>query len=59
MCPTEFISELVTGGPKNYAYRFMTGETAEKTVCNVRDITLNYNASKFVNFERIKDMIFG
>jgi len=28
-----------------------------KTVCKVRGITLNYNASKLVNFESIRDMI--
>jgi len=58
--PSEFISEFVSGGPKNYAYRLMTGGTGgevEKTVCKVRGITLNYNASKLVNIERIKDMI--
>jgi len=57
--PSEFISEFVSGGPKNYAYRVMTGGTGEeeKTVCKVRGITLNYNASKLVNFERLNDMI--
>jgi len=35
----------------------MTGGEVEKRVCKVRGITLNYNASKLVNFERIKDMI--
>jgi len=29
--PTEFISEFVSGGPKNYAYMVMTGGTGEKT----------------------------
>ena len=29
----------------------------EKTICKVLGITLNYNASKLVNFERIRDMI--
>jgi len=53
------MSEFVSGGPKNYAYMVMTGGRGEKekTVCKVRGITLNYNASKLVNFERIKDMI--
>ena len=58
--PSEFISEFVSGGPKNYAYSVMAGGTGgreEKTLCKVRGITLNYNASKLVNFERIKDMI--
>ena len=29
----------------------------EKTVCKVRGITLNYNASQLINFERIKEII--
>jgi len=58
--PSAFISEFVSGGPKNYAYRVIadgTGGEVEKTVCKVRGMTLNYNVSKLVNFERIKDMI--
>ena len=55
--PSEFISEFASGGSKNYAYRVMTERTGEKTLCKVRGITLNYNLSKLVNFERIKDMI--
>jgi len=57
--PSEFMSEFVSGGHKNYAYRVMTGGTGEeeKTVCKVRGVTLNYNASKLVNFERNKYMI--
>jgi hypothetical protein len=30
---------------------------AEKTICKLRDITLNYSASQLINFERIKHMI--
>jgi len=56
--PSESISEFVSGGPKNYAYKIVTeGKEEEKTVCKVRGITLNYSASKLVNFENIRDMI--
>jgi hypothetical protein len=54
---SESISEFVSGGPKNYAYKIVTEGKGEKTVCKFRGITLNYNASKLVNFERIRDMI--
>jgi len=48
----------VSGGPKNYVYKtFISVTKAEKTVCKVRGITLNYNASELVNFETIKEMI--
>ena len=48
----------MSGGPNNYTYKTFNSVTgAEKTVCKVKGITLNYNASQFVNFEKIKDMI--
>jgi len=43
---------------KHYAYRLITNE-GEKTVCKVRGITLNFRASKLVNFEVINAMILG
>jgi hypothetical protein len=56
----EYISEFVSGGPKNYGYKLcnsVTGET--KTVCKVRGMTLNYKASQLVNFETIKDLVLN
>jgi len=57
--PSESIIEFVSGGPKNYAFKIVIeGKKEEKkTVCKVRGITLNYNASKLVKFESIRDMI--
>jgi len=57
--PSESISEFVSGGPKNYVYKIVTEgkKEEEKTVCKVRGLTLNYSASKLVNFESIRDMI--
>jgi len=43
---------------KIFAYRLITNE-GEKTLCKVRGITLNYHASKLVNFEVIRAMILG
>jgi len=57
--PNEIVSEFVSGGPKNYAYKTFNSVTgAEKNVCKVKGITLNYNTSQFVNFEKIKEIIF-
>jgi hypothetical protein len=53
------IDEFVSGGPKNYAYRTINPATGEDTVCKVRGITLNYSASRLVNFDVIRDMILG
>jgi len=56
--PSQFIEECFRGSPNNYAYTIVHSATGErKTVCKVRGITLNYIASKLVNFEVIKDMI--
>ena len=56
--PDEYIAEFVGAGPKNYAYRTRNPATGEgKTVCKIRGITLNYNASQLVNFDTIKEII--
>jgi len=56
--PNEIISEFVSGGSKNYAYKTHNSVThAEKTVCKVRGITLNFKASHLVNFEKMREMI--
>jgi hypothetical protein len=52
----ELIIEFVSGGQKNYVYWLITNE-GEKTVCKVRSITLNYHASRLVNFEVIEAII--
>jgi hypothetical protein len=56
--PHEYIQEYVAAGPKNYSYKSLNSMNGEcKTICKVRGITLNYNASQLVNFDRMKDMI--
>jgi len=56
--PNKIITEFLSGGPKNYAYKTFNSVTrAEKTFCKVRGITLNYNASQLVNVGKIKDLI--
>ena len=58
--PNEIISEVVSASPKNYAYKTLNTSTGDsKTVCEVRRITLNFSASKLVNFERLKDIILA
>ena len=58
--PVQIISEFVSGGPKNYAYKVVDIVTDEiKTICKVRGITLNYSASKLVNFNVIRDIILN
>ena len=48
-----YITEFVSGGPKNYAYRTSTGEET----CKVRGFTLNYKNSCIINFESVKNIV--
>ena len=51
----EFITEFVSGGPKNYAY--LTNLGAEE--CKVKGFTLNYTNAQKIHFNTIKDMILS
>jgi hypothetical protein len=55
--PDEYISEIVSGVPKNYAFKTVNARTKEKTLSKVRGITLKYATSHLVIFDSIKDMI--
>jgi hypothetical protein len=56
--PVLHIEEFVSGGPKNYVYRTVKTATGQRnTVCKVRGITLNYSASRLVNFDVMRDII--
>lgn len=58
--PESYITNFVSGGPKNNAYKIHAtkNNTVEELVmCKVKGISLNYSASKLVNFDSIKDMI--
>jgi hypothetical protein len=57
--PGVYIDESVSGGPKNYTYKIHNRDVTKepKTVCKVRGITLNYQASRLVNFDVIRRMI--
>lgn len=57
--PESYISEFVCGGPKNYAFKVFCPINNDKyEVCKIKGITLNYQNSNFINFEKIKDMLF-
>ena len=47
------IVHFCSGGPKNYAYRTLSGSE----VCKVRGFTLNWTNSQLINFEAIKNMV--
>ena len=48
-----WITEFVSCGPKNYAYK----TNSRQTVCKVRGFSLNYQNSKILNFEKMKEAL--
>lgn len=49
----DYITEFVSGGPKNYAYLTHQG----KEVCKVKGFTLNFNNAQTINFESMKAVV--
>ena len=53
-----YITEFVSGGPKNYAYRVKsTLNSSDNIVCKVKGIRLDYKTSKLINLESMRDLI--
>ncbi len=51
-----YISEFVSGGPKNYGYRVKTPEK-EHIVLKVKGFTLNRATTKILHYEAMKEMV--
>ncbi|XP_041366927.1 uncharacterized protein LOC121381654 [Gigantopelta aegis] len=51
----QFITEFVSGGPKNYGYRTNKGSE----VCKVRGFSLNYANAQLINFEAIREIVLS
>ena len=51
--PDIYITEFVSGGPKNYAYKLSNGKIIEK----IKGVTLNHINSKKLKFEHVKQFI--
>lgn len=53
-----YITEFVSGGPKNYAYKYtVNGGEEESVVCKVKGISLNYKTSQTIHFDSIKKAV--
>lgn len=60
--PCEYIADILSGEPMNYAYRIIDikdDAKQPKIVCKFGAITLNYTASQLVKFDVIRDMILN
>jgi DNA polymerase type B, organellar and viral len=56
--PNAYITQFVSAGPKNYSYIVLDPDTNNTFyTCKVKGITLNFSASKHVNFERMKELV--
>ncbi|XP_074648849.1 uncharacterized protein LOC141904197 [Tubulanus polymorphus] len=55
-----YITEFVSGGPKNYSYKVLDTETNRYSYeCKVKGINLNYRNSQVVNFKSTLKLITG
>lgn len=54
-CEGEYITDFVSIAPKSYAYKMSNGERVVKC----KGVTLNYENSKVVTFETLKDLVVG
>uniref|UniRef100_A0A336M8F1 DNA-directed DNA polymerase n=1 Tax=Culicoides sonorensis TaxID=179676 RepID=A0A336M8F1_CULSO len=53
-----YITEFVTGGPKNYSYKVYSTDTKQiETECKVKGFKLTQAISQKINFETIKNMV--
>ena len=51
--PGDYITEFVSGGPKNYAYKTFRGEQ----ICKVKGFSLNFANSQLLNFSSMLQLI--
>ena len=49
------VGDFVSGGPKNYAYR----TNDNQTICKIKGFSLNYENSKYLNYENMLCIITG
>jgi len=56
--PGSYITEFVSGGPKNYGYLIKSGtDGKEHCVVKVKGFTLNYATASHVNFRSLRQMV--
>ncbi|XP_061191088.1 uncharacterized protein LOC133199270 [Saccostrea echinata] len=51
----DYITEFVSGGPKNYAFNTFKGQQ----VCRIRGFSLNYKNAQSLNFTSMLDIVTG
>ena len=57
--PNARITKCVGMGPKNYGYEFVDKDQKRKSSCKVKGLTLDYNTSQVIYFDRMLNWVKG
>ena len=57
--PNARIVKCVGMGPKNYGYEFVDKDQKRKSSCKVKGLTLDYNTSQVIYFDRMLNWVKG
>ena len=57
--PNARIVKFVGMGPKNYGYKFVDKDGKRRSTCKVKGITLDYNTSQVIHFDRMLNLVKG
>ena len=57
--PNARIVKFVGMGPKNYGYEFVDKDGKRKSTCKVKGLTLDYNTSQVIHFDRMLNWVKG
>ena len=53
------VVKFVGMGPKNYGYEFVDKVGKRKSTCKVKGLTLDYNTSQVIHFDRMLNWVKG
>ena len=53
------IVKFVGMGPKNYGYEFVDKDGNRRSTCKVKGLTLDYNTSEVIHFDRMLNRVKG
>ncbi len=57
VCSGSYICEFVSGGPKSYSYRVVTGAGEMKEEIKTKGLTLNHSSSKILQFNTLRQLV--
>lgn len=57
--PGSYISELISGGPKFYAYEVVKPNGEKVYVIKIKGLTLTYRTTSLLNFQTLRELVTG